>query len=455
MSCARPAIKTSIPAFLFVSLLVFMLVLVGLFSRQANAQGAESGAHQNPVALRFYLITVDVGSNVWDNFGHSALRVVDELSGSDTVYNWGVFEVRDGPVAFAYDFFIDDLQYRLATQRLEREVANYRAQRRSVWQDELNLTAAQKQRLLARLQWNRAAENVYYDYDYFFDNCTTRIRDYLNEALDGKLAQVASSSTSLSFRDEVRSHYASIAPIRFALDVLMNGNIDREMSAWESLFLPLRLRSLLEVTESDVVSGGVRLPLVAASQTLLEYPAPAAQPDLVVLVGIALLGLALFLMLMLTRQRRSYSATHARLTFRANAFCLRLLGLSSVVMGLLSGVFGLLMLASWFASGHTDLHHNLNLLVFWPTDLLVVVVALRWLLVASPWMLTHNSNPFVAYYLLLKTLCALVYCAIAWSGLAQQDTFALASYLVSPTLLLVLLGWIVGCQTSRRAEIIL
>ena len=96
---------------------------------------AENGAHEDPSQLTIYLITVDVGDNVWDNFGHSALRIVDDLAGSDTIYNWGVFEVRDGPVAFAYDFFVDELEYRLATQSTRREIDNYRAQRRSVWQD--------------------------------------------------------------------------------------------------------------------------------------------------------------------------------------------------------------------------------------------------------------------------------------------------------------------------------
>ena len=134
--------------------LVCMALLAVLAAQSLLA--AENGAHEDPSQLNIYLITVDVGDNVWDNFGHSALRIVDGLAGTDTIYNWGVFEVRDGPVAFAYDFFLDELEYRLATQGTRREIDNYRAQRRSVWQDEIRLTAAQKQRLLARLNWNRA-----------------------------------------------------------------------------------------------------------------------------------------------------------------------------------------------------------------------------------------------------------------------------------------------------------
>ena len=85
----------------------FLILVAVMVHSSQLVSGAENGAHEDPSKLDFYLITVDVGNNVWDNFGHSALRVVDGLAGTDTIYNWGVFEVRDGPVFFAYDFFID------------------------------------------------------------------------------------------------------------------------------------------------------------------------------------------------------------------------------------------------------------------------------------------------------------------------------------------------------------
>ncbi|MDB4137882.1 DUF4105 domain-containing protein, partial [Gammaproteobacteria bacterium] len=333
------------------------LVCVALLAVLAaqSLLAAENGAHEDPSQLSIYLITVDVGDNVWDNFGHSALRIVDGLAGTDTIYNWGVFEVRDGPVAFAYDFFLDELEYRLATQGTRREIDNYRVQRRSVWQDEIRLTAAQKQRLLARLNWNRAPENLYYDYDYFFNNCTTRIRDYLNEALDGAFYASVAAQAGSTFRDQVRSHYASLQPISFSLDVIMNGNLDREMTGWESLFLPLNLRaSLASMQVVEPPMGGLQ-PLFGERETLLSYEAPAAQRDFYGVASFYGLCLCIYLLLMLKRIRRSYFATHSQIGFRFAGFNFRLLGALSFLLFGLSGIYGVLMLGSWFFSGHGDL----------------------------------------------------------------------------------------------------
>ena len=101
--------------------LVCMALLAVLAAKPLLA--SETGAHDDPSQLDIYLITVDVGDNVWDNFGHSALRMVDGLAGTDTIYNWGVFEVRDGPTAFADDFFVDALESRPVTQCTAREIA--------------------------------------------------------------------------------------------------------------------------------------------------------------------------------------------------------------------------------------------------------------------------------------------------------------------------------------------
>jgi hypothetical protein len=56
-------------------------------------------------SLHFYLITVDVGEDVWNNFGHTALRLFDESSNTDMIYNWGVFDISGGVLGFSWEFF--------------------------------------------------------------------------------------------------------------------------------------------------------------------------------------------------------------------------------------------------------------------------------------------------------------------------------------------------------------
>ena len=133
--------------------------------------------------VQFFLITVDVGNRLWDNFGHTALRMVDENSDTDIVFNWGLFDTSVGYLRFGANFARGVMEYQLGVSPPHWELSRYQGEARTVWQDRITLTNAQKLQLYQRLSWNLRPENIVYSYDYFFDNCTTRVRDYLNEAL--------------------------------------------------------------------------------------------------------------------------------------------------------------------------------------------------------------------------------------------------------------------------------
>ncbi len=399
--------------------------------------------------VHFYLITVDVGDKVWDNFGHTALRVFDENTNTDVVFNWGVFRIDGGPVAFSYNFFKGIMDYELGTQSPNQEFAMYRAQERSVWQDKINLTNPQKEILYTRLLWNQRSENRVYPYHYFFDNCTTRVRDYLDEALGGRIASLNDGVTDRTFRDEVRAHYESVGLIDLSLDVLMNSNIDRLMSESEEMFLPLRLRENLYRVESDVAENGVRSKLLSDPQEIMLFPPPRVQTDPYQIALIGLLAPVLWLLLMLKKIPMSYFATHSRIGLKLPGVNFRLLGLLGVVTALFSGVYGSLMLGSWFVSEHLDLHHNINLLLFWPTDLLGVIVALRWLLFCKPWPMTHNSTPFLNYYMLAHLLGMILYAAVTFLQLVDQATLKIAMYVLPGFALSTLLVWLVGFEPAK------
>lgn len=399
--------------------------------------------------VHFYLITVDVGDMVYDNFGHTALRVYDENTDTDTVFNWGVFDVSGGVVDFSYNFFKGVMRYRLATHTPAQEFNSYRSQQRSVWQDKINLTNPQKEILYRRLLWNMQPENILYDYQYFTDNCTTRVRDYLDEALSGAIAAQSSGVTDQSFRDIVQAHYASAALIGFSLDVLMNSNIDRPVSEWEEMFLPISLRQRLAHLPSDVAENGRRLPLLSDSQLIMEFPPPQVESDPYQVAALVLLAPVLLLFLLLKKIPMSYFATHSRLSLNLAGFSFRVLGLLGLVTALFSGVYGTLMLGSWFVSDHLDLHHNLNLLLFWPSDLLGLVVSAYWLVARKPWPMTHNSMPFINYYLFAHVVGMLIFGAVALMGLSQQVVWNIALFILPGFFLYTLLVWLVGFEPAK------
>ncbi len=418
-------------------------------SAQSNAESQNYSLPADMSRVHFYLITVDVGDSVYDNFGHSALRLIDESSNTDTVFNWGYFDLSGGVVGFSLNFFKGIMNYSLETNSPAFEFANYRQQQRSVWQDKINLTNAQKEVLYRRLMWNLEPENRIYAYQYFFDNCTTRIRDYINEALGGSLIDVYGNSTQTTFRDEVRRHYSSVPIVDFSLNILMNSNIDRYMTEWENMFLPLNFRQRLLAMPSDVAEGGKRLGLLSTPQELMSFPAPKESADSYQAASLVLLAPVIFLFLMLKKIPMSYFATHSRLGLKLPNLNFRLLGLLGIITALFSGTYGTLMLASWFVSDHLDLHHNINLLLFWPTDLLGIFVALRWLLFCKPWPTDHNSSPFINYYLLCHIIAIGLYGLAAMLDWSTQSIMTIASNIAPGFLLYTILIWLVGFEPAK------
>lgn len=399
--------------------------------------------------VSFFLITVDVGNQVWDNFGHTALRMVDENSNTDTVFNWGLFDTRGGLLPFAVNFLRGEMIYQLGTAAPDRELALYTAQGRTVWQDRIQLNAREKAILYRRLMWNLQADNIRYPYQYFFDNCTTRVRDYLDEATGGAIQMATGEVTAHTFRDLVRYHYRSLEVVSMSLDILMNADIDRPVTGWEEMFLPSSLRTRLYQVPAN--TGGVegRPMLLTDADTLVEFAPPMPQASAYPVAAGTLLTPVVLLFLFLRKVPVSYLSAPARISLGAPRFSYRLLGLLGVLTAVFSGVYGAVMLGGWFFSAHTDLYANWNLLLFWPTDLLGLVVAGRWLLFAKPWPVTHNSAPFVYNYLLAHCIAAALFVVAGLSGMTEQSILRPLMYLAPGLLLYTVLIWLVGFQQQR------
>lgn len=410
---------------------------------------------ENLDRLHFHLVTIDVGNRLWDNFGHSALRMRDEAGGADMLFNWGGFDPGGGMLGFGLRFFRGETNYRLFTVPTEQAYALYREEERSVWEERINLNNAEKARLYQRLMWNLAPENLVYAYDYFDDNCTTRLRDYLDEALDGRLRAQFAGTTGTTYRQVVQAHYASLSPVAMLLDIGMNSNIDRAMSEWESLFLPLNLRRQLARVDSDVALDGERLPLLTESTLVHEFPPPSRQWNAYAVFVLVLAAFVLWLLSTFKKPRYSRfmaSPHNAPRTLFPPGY--QLLGVLTLIVSVFSGALGCLMLGAWFWSGHEDLHHNFNLLLFWPTDLLGIAAALRWLLLRSPWPLDRYSAPYLNYYLLAHVLGMAVYVIIDFAGLGGQDLSNITTWLLAPMALIIVLIWRRGFRRMENAIVL-
>jgi hypothetical protein len=388
--------------------------------------------------VQFFLITVDVGNRLWDNFGHTALRMVDENSATDIVFNWGLFDTSVGYLRFGASFARGVMEYQLGVSPPHWELSRYQGEARTVWQDRITLNNAQKLQLYQRLSWNLRPENLVYSYDYFFDNCTTRVRDYLNEALGGTLSDQSQQWVSDTFRDEVQSHYASLPLIALSLDVLMNERIDRRMSQWEQMFLPASLREQLN-----------RLDLLTDGQVLAQFTPPADKFSPYLVTGLLVLPLLLLLLCVRKASIASLSSQPG-FTLRVPSLSYRLLGLIGLAISLFSGVYGSIMVLGWLFSTHQDIHGNINLLLFWPTDLLGLLLATRWTLMGSAPAVSRGRSQVVTIYMALHVLAAIVYVVMGLSGMTQQNTLSLMAFVLPVLILFALVVSTAGLRAVRH-----
>ena len=110
--------------------------------------------------VEIYLHTVNIGNKIYDNFGHTAIRVVDKRTYTDLVYNWGMFDFGN-PLSFSLDFYRGDLNYKLGVYSMDTALRVYQSDTRSVWEDRLILTPIRKNRLLNLLaSWTPLEEGL-------------------------------------------------------------------------------------------------------------------------------------------------------------------------------------------------------------------------------------------------------------------------------------------------------
>ena len=332
-----------------------LLACVALLPIAAMAQpAAASGDH-----LRVALVTAAPGSLYWERFGHNAILIEDSAVGSSRMYNFGWFDFEQKN--FMLNFARGRMLYRLAVTDPEHDIASYAQENRSVWLQELALDPAQKLALQQALEHNALPENAEYRYDYYLDNCSTRVRDALDAAIGGGIRRTAlGRGRGETFRSLSLAYAQEIPWLAFGIHLGLGPTADRRINFWEEAFLPLRLRDLVKEIELRNADGTLR-PLVSGERTLYEGKLSdqiAEQPNWfwpMLLIGVifaAVLGFGL-------------RSKHPR--FRSFAAAIGAIG------SLIFGIIGVVLAALWIGTDHQIAWRNANLWLFSPLCLLLIV----------------------------------------------------------------------------------
>jgi hypothetical protein len=336
------------------------LLLLALLPSGGAAQEAVTSPDGSTLSIA--LVTMGPGTRVWERFGHNAVWVRDTISGFDRVYNYGMFSFQQE--GYVQRFLQGRLLYWMMGFESPRHFGAYVAADRSLWVQELNLTPEQRAELAAFLEWNDTPENRFYRYDYYLDNCSTRIRDAFDQILGGRIHELtATEEPGTTFRFHTQRLVAEDIAASTGLLLGLGPFVDRPISQWEEMFLPLKVREYLRnVTVMD--GDGREVPLVSAEHTLyLSTAAPERETPPFRLHWYLLVGLVL-------------AGVMVAGGLRANAP--RAVGVASAIVTIswviATGIAGAVLAGLWFLTDHTAAYWNENLFFYNPLALPLVVL---------------------------------------------------------------------------------
>ena len=239
-------------------LLIFLSVLI--FQPKLQAQQLSPEA-------RISILTCDPGEDVYSMYGHTAIRVTDLSQKLDAVFNYGIFSFETPN--FMYRFAKGQTDYLMIGQRFDTFLPDYEKEKRSVYEQVLNLSPASKTRLFQALLENARPENRVYRYNFFMDNCATRVRDMI-ERNAGEPVLFTDNHPTESYRDLIKKFHHSFRWIDLGIDLLVGKKADEPVSAYGQMFLPEYLQN--QFAKAEITVEGKSQPLVLETKTLVEYP---------------------------------------------------------------------------------------------------------------------------------------------------------------------------------------
>ncbi len=341
-------------------------------------------------------------------FGHSAIRVFDPINRIDDAYNYGVFDFSQPNFYLNYTRGL--LLFKLGVYSYPDFVSTYAYYNRSVTEQVLDLSPAQKQQVYEFLEWNALPENETYRYDYFYDNCANRVRDVFAKILKGSLqfdgSHVPPGMTvrQLSALCTVYQPWGDLG-----IDICLGLPMDKVMTPYEYMFLPDFLMQAFD--HATITREGATVP--AVKQKIPVFVNAPTEPPRALVHPWTAFGAFLVLTVALTVfdiQRRKLS-----LWFDVTLF-------------VVTGLVGCLLLLLWVATDHQAAARNMNLLWALPTHLLIVGT------------FKPSIRPLVKkYFLGAGILMVMLLCT--WSLLPQALNNFLIPFVAAMAIRALLLGW--------------
>jgi Domain of unknown function (DUF4105) len=274
------------------------------------------------------ILTCGTGNESYSLFGHTAIRVTDTAQNIDVVYNYGAFDF--GTPNFVLQFIKGDLQYFIVANSYADFIYSYSFEKRSVYEQELEIPDATKQQLFDNLNKALQSEERYYTYKFIDKNCTSMVVDIVNKTLN---------TTAISKKTETETTYRSILYPYFdnhfyeklGTSIIFGKKVD---AFGTKIFLPFELHQALKTARFQ------NHPLVKKENILIEFKKEIPHSW--------------------------WNNAYTYLLILVFILAIRKKSVDSIYITLLS-VLGLFFIGTGFYSFHQELEYNYNILLFNPT----------------------------------------------------------------------------------------
>jgi len=339
------------------------------------------------------LITYSPGSEVYAIFGHSAIRIFDPALNIDYTFSYGTFDF-DTP-HFYLKFIYGNLDYFLTVSNFRRTIQYYISENQSINEMVFNFTLTEKQNLYNYLLENYKPENRYYKYDFFFDNCATRIRDmFILSSDDTIFFDEESYLNNKSYRELLKPFIKNNPWLDLGINLALGLPADKNAEVWGSMYLPLYLK---ESFEKSVFHRNDSIIPVLQDERVLFKANSEIQNEKNILNKIVTPIIILSLILIITLFITFYEYLKQR----------RLIWFDQVLFGI-TGVLGLVIFLLWVATTHKVMNNNLNVLWALPTHFFIV------------WILKKEKfKKLISFYFSINILILIVL-LLSWKIFPQE-----------------------------------
>jgi len=286
------------------------------------------------------VLTCGSGSELYEAFGHTAIRVCDTAQHIDIVYNYGIFDFNTD--YFYLKFAQGKLLYLLDRTSFEWFLREYTYYGREVYEQILNFSPQEKQTFFQLIEENYKPENRYYQYDFFQDNCATRVRDIVSNSLvNRKFPQITFTKTEQSFRELFLPYTQHFLWWRLGIDIALGSAADKKASMWDCMYLPDDLMNQLDTTLLSPTS----VPLIESKRMILGQSKIQHEPSLISPDWVFWI---LFLVIVLL----SFTEWKKKKYFKW----------IDIILFICVGIVSFLVFDLWFVSDHSATKGNWNIL---------------------------------------------------------------------------------------------